>query len=471
MTLSQINSERLESLSGLPLSQNIPVTSLHGNRKDSGVLHILQSENIPTVYIETQSNSMDAIDADKKHKEQALVRIINEDGSVEFVGTATLSGSGNSTWEAAKKPYKLKFADSVALFDIANAKEWRLLANYADDSSLRNSVCYSAANDIGIDYTTELKYVNLFLNGSYNGMYNIGTKDKYKDNRGDLLAVFEMSDLDRDYDFKTTHNTCIKISYGDESLIREKVASFDSLLYNAGSYEQIAECIDLPSFAKKYLFEEVIANYDNRLSQIFAVNKDGKIQAIDAWDYDLSLGITWDFYVDCAYNASVIRNSWYQKLWTFPEFRQLVWSTYAEHEPVLSDDGISKMLQTSDCIAHDWKLNNIRWQNHEAFYEGRTKLNNSSPPTDLAEHTHYIEEYISKRHEFLRAYLESPDDYCTISFINEQIAEVRLLYPKGTTLNVDMLPSGIFTISQNWHTADGKSVDGVLLAENLIFYS
>ena len=48
----------------------------------------------------------------------------------------TIKGRGNSTWSMPKKPYKLKFKDKISLFNLTEAKDWVLLANYQDPTFL-----------------------------------------------------------------------------------------------------------------------------------------------------------------------------------------------------------------------------------------------------------------------------------------------------------------------------------------------
>ena len=49
-----------------------------------------------------------------------------------------IRGRGNSTWQADKKPYKLKLDKSQDLLGMGKNKHWALLANRFDQSLLRN---------------------------------------------------------------------------------------------------------------------------------------------------------------------------------------------------------------------------------------------------------------------------------------------------------------------------------------------
>ena len=55
---------------------------------------------------------------------------------------------GNSTSEAVKKPFKIKFDSKESLFELTPAKEWVLLANYFDKTNIRNYLAYKTANKL-----------------------------------------------------------------------------------------------------------------------------------------------------------------------------------------------------------------------------------------------------------------------------------------------------------------------------------
>ena len=62
---------------------------------------LLQSQNIPAMFIETESGSLDAIHADKSHKEKGKIAVV-EDGEVTVDTTlASIKGRGNSTWNSS----------------------------------------------------------------------------------------------------------------------------------------------------------------------------------------------------------------------------------------------------------------------------------------------------------------------------------------------------------------------------------
>ena len=137
-------------------------------------LQVLQSANLPAVFLETASGSLAAIQADKSHAEAGSVTVI-ADGKVSIDNAAlkSVKGRGNSTWVAEKKPYNIKFENKTDVLGMGKAKKWSLLANHFDDTLLRNSLSLDLAAAFGLAYTPEYRMVDLYANGEYQGNYLI----------------------------------------------------------------------------------------------------------------------------------------------------------------------------------------------------------------------------------------------------------------------------------------------------------
>ena len=82
----------------------------------------------------------------------------------------TIKVRGNSTASYSKKPWKIKLDEKTKMFDIAKSKHWVLLANYNDESTMRNKLAADFANEIG-SLGMESTWVECFLNGSWEGLY------------------------------------------------------------------------------------------------------------------------------------------------------------------------------------------------------------------------------------------------------------------------------------------------------------
>ena len=117
------------------------------------------------MFIETESGSLEAIHADKSHKEKGTIAVF-EDGELTVdAKLSSIKGRGNSTWGLPKKPYNIKFEKKTDLFGMGKAKKWSLLASFYDPSFLRNTFIFDLADEIGLFYSSKSKHVDLYING------------------------------------------------------------------------------------------------------------------------------------------------------------------------------------------------------------------------------------------------------------------------------------------------------------------
>lgn len=154
-------------------------------------LYVIVSGDLPSVFLTTESGSMDAINADKEHKEKGTITVV-EDGVVTIDAAAlkSVKGRGNYTWNYEKKPYNIKFEKSTDLFGMGKAKKWSLLANWIDDTLVRNKLAFDFADRLGIDYASKSQSVDLYANGEYLGNYLVSESVEVGSNR------VEITDLD-----------------------------------------------------------------------------------------------------------------------------------------------------------------------------------------------------------------------------------------------------------------------------------
>lgn len=148
---------------------------------------IIAETELASVFITTESGSLDAIYADKSHKESGYIQIIGEDGETyEYDGDLDyIKGRGNSTWQMEKKPYNIKLDKKADLFGMGKSKKWSLIANHGDTSLMRNSIIYSVASEV-LDYTPKYTPVDLYINDDYMGSFILTTRVEVDDNRVEI---------------------------------------------------------------------------------------------------------------------------------------------------------------------------------------------------------------------------------------------------------------------------------------------
>lgn len=156
-------------------------------------LRILKSKNIGSMYITTESGSMDYIHKKKGNKETGAMQYVTADGKTIYTGTLKeIKGRGNATWNKPKKPYQIKLDDKTELIKGAGASgTWILLANYAEKTMVHNTVAFNLAYDIGLTETVRSAFTDLYCNGVYMGTYQLCEKVQIGENR------LEITDLEK----------------------------------------------------------------------------------------------------------------------------------------------------------------------------------------------------------------------------------------------------------------------------------
>ena len=161
-------------------------------------LQVYKSANIATLYFTTTSGNTANIDTDKTVSEAGTIRVVDENGAVNYNGVMEkIQGRGNGTWSGTKRPYNIKLATSTSLLGMGKAKKWVLLAN-ADEKDkylINNQLTYDFAKYIGVQYQVICKPVDVYANGKYFGNYFLAEKVEIKSNRVAINDSFEALEL------------------------------------------------------------------------------------------------------------------------------------------------------------------------------------------------------------------------------------------------------------------------------------
>lgn len=148
-------------------------------------LVVLKSAQIPAMYISTKSGTMDKVHADKEYKESGKILITDADGAVEYDGKLShIKGRGNYSWDGfIKKPYSIKLYTKTNLFKLGKAKGWNLIANFQDNALVKNHSIYDWSEELGLPYSVENVFVDLYIDGQYYGNYMLTEKIEPDDKR------------------------------------------------------------------------------------------------------------------------------------------------------------------------------------------------------------------------------------------------------------------------------------------------
>lgn len=239
-----------------------------------------------------------------------------------------IKGRGNSTWtNTTKKSFNVTFGKKLNI-DGVKGKKFSLLANFQEYSLLRNELTLNLSDQVGVPYASDTKTVDLYLNGVFVGVYTMCEKiepeslvagvleDDHIDANGNLKDDFSfLMEVDSnasassgDYFISTNSGNKItlkspELEAGDvnyNAVLNYAKIKFDAMFNvvknSNATYEQLSEVIDVESFAKYYLINELTKCYDTGVTscyfsyQLDPATNTYKFYASPVWDYDNALG-------------------------------------------------------------------------------------------------------------------------------------------------------------------------------------
>ncbi len=318
----------------------------HGNTLTKGKFMYLQSEDIASLFVKTDPRGLEYIESSKKHRETGEILLKNENGETDYSGRLEIiKGRGNTSWNYEKKPYALKLEKKAPLLGMGVSKKWALLAGYADRSAVRDVLVRYIAEEMNMRFVPAVRYVDLYINGEYRGLYLLAEKIEAAEDKLDITdlqrknrkanlklpknytAVSENAGgpgerhgfritnpdditggyiIEKNYiDRYTRFLSRFRLNNGEKYCVRSpKYASIEEVNYIAGvmqeisdraaNGEDISELADLKSFADKYLLEEFVANEASGATSSYfykdSDKKDPHVYAGPVWDYDKCLG-------------------------------------------------------------------------------------------------------------------------------------------------------------------------------------
>ena len=260
-------------------------------------------------------------------------------GFAEKSGKCKIRGHGNSTWKTTftqKKPYLLKLEKSEPLLGLPSAKKWILLADATDRSMLRNYYAEYLARNVWnkMRWNPQSRFITLFVNGKYRGMYSLSEKVEVEKNRVEFENEGFLAEIDshsgRPYSFSVSSGLNFHIRSPKSTLENyekwaEKIRSLENLLFSDewkenGGYQKY---FDLDSFVDWYLLSEYSKNYDANFYNSVFMNYDygtEKLYMGPAWDHDIGFGNTSKDSVSPSGNSWSESKDWgYFKFWRHEE--------------------------------------------------------------------------------------------------------------------------------------------------------
>jgi hypothetical protein len=299
------------------------------------------SSNLPFVLVTTNGKTIPAnnkIVCDMKVINNAVGLNYLTDTLYEFNGKIGIEIRGNSSANFPKKSYTVetRLDDTtnlnVPLLGLPKENDWVFHGPYPDKSLMRNALAYHLGNLTG-KWSPRTRFFEMYLNGTYQGVYTLVEKIKIDKNRmklatltpadttGDGLTGGYILKLDRaestdvngrDYwispykawtslqqqeYFLLQDPDGIDLDPRQFNYIKNYVTDFENAMYSDKYGDKVTGYlpkIDFRSFVDYYILTELSRNLDGyRISTFLHKDKDskgGKLTMGPYWDYDISFG-------------------------------------------------------------------------------------------------------------------------------------------------------------------------------------
>jgi len=351
-------------------SKPVKLTLTAGDAIKNYTMYVHSFTGIPVVWIETEqrkdvTSKDEYLNASFKLEEGQITR-----GAGDVIyDSVKIKGRGNSSWEFDKKPYRLKFNKEVSFFGEPKDKSWVLIANYNDKTMLRNQMSFFLGKMSKLDWTPRAHFVELMLNGKYNGTYLLCEKVKISENRvnvggdGLLMEVDGYATKESDSRYFSLkhfwHEVNIKaphVEYGDEiyNYAVDVMTEAENTLFSdqfTDEKDGWRKYLDEDSFVDWYLINEIVKNGDAEgwSSIYFHCRRGEKIKMGPIWDFDQSFG-------NCDYEEGTRTPEGFW-IWHMPWIAQLYKDPY-----------FVKLLKERFCFFYEQKEAIFREINENAQY-------------------------------------------------------------------------------------------------------
>ena len=359
-----------------------------------------------------------------------------------YNGRIQIKGRGNTTWGVPKRPYAIDLVtesgddNPSALLGMPADEEWVLLAFWHDRSMMRNPLAYYLGRQMtGLEYSPRFKYVEVYINGEYRGLYMLCEKIKRADQRvnisklttdvADQVApqlsggyLLEVTPSDRvkmdevSARFKTTKrdiNFVIKypkpknVTTIQVQWMKSYMDEFETVLYGDNFKDPVTgylKYINENSFIDWYIIHDLSKGVDNLFHASLYLHKDrnGKLNMSSPWDFDISFGNVGS---DCFFENElwIQKTHYFNRLMQDERFAKKLVARYDELQPLFNKipevlETNFKQLESEGCLDRDYD----RWPQILGDYkdkEGRTT------PNTVKGHVRWFKEWLESRQTWL----------------------------------------------------------------------
>ncbi len=470
--------------------------------KSTGNLFVMKSQNIPSLFINTKSGSIEDIHQNKAHREDSSISVYSFETSENFkTDNAELSGRGNTSWTSTdKKGYLLNLLNEAPLASMKPSTEWILLA-HPSGKYLANSLAFELEKMVGMPNVVDSRSVDLYLNNEYVGNYllceriSIGRQNINISSLDEQNEILNPTLLEKNYNRYVSENEKLKgfhlknepadstggfllerdvpeywagedsgfiADSGDHYVVHAPrfvsvnqvnyIYSFMNDLYKAlespNGYNKetnlhYTDYIDADSFALKYIVEEFLAFNDaGRSSAYYYKNSDkldSKLYAGPGWDFEGSFNLLPNEITHL--NSNFYSTALYELLYSHDEFANLVKDYYYERlRPSAKQLFESILPQMQGHIEASANMSDIRWQT-----------------TPFANYCQETQRYARERMQFFDSFFKDSEQKFKIKAVHPSGDKVFIYKSLGETVTKQELCSGILDDTENMIFIDNET--------------
>lgn len=228
---------------------------------------------------------------------------------------------GGSSSSLPKKSIRIDLKDEngdkrkLPLFDMRNDDDWILTAMFSDESKVRDMTAWQLWREMKSSYpdvkgscAPETRYVEVILNGKYQGLYMFMEKFDAKTMEledGDALFKATSWDVPDSAGLRKQHYRSLSYYAMEKKWpdVTEKIegtwdgiAEYIRVAYETNGEDFAREIADVASVENQldyWIFNNVTMASDNTFKNAYYAVKDGLVYTLP-WDLDISFGLGWN---------------------------------------------------------------------------------------------------------------------------------------------------------------------------------
>lgn len=353
-----------------------------------------------------------------------------------------IRGRGNASWnQFPKKAYRIKLDKGEPLFGLPKNRDWVLVSSYADKTMIRNCVAHTIAASLsGLSYTPTHFPVNLYLNGTYLGVYTFA--DKIEEGRGRLdlgdpvegengvTDVGFLLEFGWDYDQENVYNRDyfdtkyafrifvkepeITVKNSKEFLIvKNYILAMENAIVRDDGWE---EYIDVDSFVDWFIVNELTFNTESSFYRSCYLWREagGKLKMGPVWDFDMAFGnhlgdlAGYDGWCTTESTYQYISENWMNHLMKSERFTDRLVARWNEVKEDLRTTALSAVDSYAEKLDGSQQQNFLVWNSMDK----RIGMGSVSPSRydTYEKQVQYLRDFIETRWNYMDARLNS-DEY------------------------------------------------------------